>query len=215
MNLKHLSSSFVIRCALFFVAVASGLHLIAHIYETETGRTLHALNLDSETSIGTWISVLLLALSALIAYELSFRKKNFKLQWKLFAVFLLLLSIDDEASIHEASGDLVAALSLPAIGGRNWIFAGLVVLAVAGVIFFNFMRKLPKRLLSQFALGFGLFFLGAFVVEATTDGVANIANDIFGYGNRVAYAVWLEESLEMAGLFVIFRVLVLELDRYK
>ena len=212
LNVRKLSVLTIIS-----IVVAMILHIAVEIYRVRSESTqVFWLDLDSEASFGTWLSVVMMLLAAMFAYELSFRKKIDTWQWKLFALFLLGLSLDDELAIHEGTGVLTEALGLPTIGGRDWLIWGILVLIAAIVIFARFFTRLPRNVQMGLLVGFGLFFFGAFGVEGTTDTWARLTDWISnGYGNKFHFAVLIEETFEMVGIFVIMRTLALELDAHK
>ena len=196
------------------IALAVFLHIAVEVGRVYFGsEEITSLDLDSESSFGTWLSIIMMVIAAFAAYELSFHKNTFTLHWKLFAFFLLGLSLDDEMAIHERSGQYADALNLPQIGGRSWLIWGILILVIAVCFFWRFFWQMRKPLRNMLIVGFAIFFLGAFGIEGTTDTWAALAKSVSGgYGDKFHYAVALEEGLEMLGMLLFSYALIRELD---
>jgi hypothetical protein len=207
----------VISALFVGVALLIVLHLISQwlLFEgTETFdrdfRSADLLDLDSETSIGTWWQQLVLVVAALLGGVLGWINRGLDQgrarRWSVLGILLLLMSIDEGASVHER---LIEPMrdSFDIDGGILWfawvIPAFVTVLAVVAY-FLRFWWSLPSGPRQRFAIGAALFLVGALVTEMLSGVYLTERSVDLGYGllNGV------EEGFEMVGAVLLVSALL-------
>lgn len=131
----------------FLVATA-----VAHIVFREETAHLPGFvlfDVDSEANMPTWYSSFLLQLTALAAFVISFHDNPAqKTGWRGIALILMLMGMDEVASIHNFPSRRLSE-ALGNAGGymmNAWVLpAGLLVL-VLGIVYLPFIWRLPLAL---------------------------------------------------------------------
>jgi hypothetical protein len=157
---------------------------------------LRIFDVGQERSIPTWFeSVLFLLCSILLAVvTVAKRRRNdrYSLHWGVLSIILLLLSLDEVASIHEAIGQQSERLLhnitgfIPSgaisfflvVPGANFVL--IVLLA-----YLRFLADLPRTTRRLFLFAGALFVLGALGIEMLTAQVVSSSG---------AIANWVESS---------------------
>lgn len=183
-------------------------HVALQLLSSATGHDyiyglLDLFHLDRENNLPSYFSSMLLLLSALamwvratVAAGSGHRDAG---GWRLLAILVLLMSIDESASMHE----LAVEPSRRLLGGHAtgllyfaWVLPATMLLLALFWLLSGFLRRLPPEVLSRLVAAGALFFGGAIGVE------------LFGgrhfeeHGADLAYTIgWvaLEEGMEMAG----------------
>ena len=158
------------------------------------------LLLPLERNPSTWFSAVLLALAGTLAFVVGHPRHD-RAEWRLVAVVLWLLSLDEVAMFHERFGHLPGA---PGIGTRPW--AGLGV-ALAMVVVFRLGRwvlALEHHLRAAMVVGGGLFLIGAVGFEVLS-GERRAAH---GFDPGFWILASIEENLEMVGPLVVIAALL-------
>lgn len=163
------------------------------------------VHVDSEANLVSWFSASMLLVAAVgswaVAQGLTAAGERQQAAWRLFAVFLMLLSVDEGGQLHEWAQRLVERLVAPSVVGPE-----LVVLAVAGVVgaaivLLLFVRTLPTPTKRMVSAGLLLFFGGAIGVDSLTPALVDIDAEVRG----LSYVLLshLEEALEISGAIVL------------
>lgn len=159
-------------------------------------------NLDREANIPTYYSGLQLLLAGLIVIGIGITVKRSgrhgHRQWWALALVLTFMSFDEVAQIHEKVGAFMYRIpqATNALGGRAWIFAGLLLVVAVGAFFIPFLLKLPASTRWGFVLAGGLFVLGAVGMEIVEALWQRSGGHVPGY---IALAT-IQEVLEMAAI---------------
>lgn len=186
---------------------------LAHL--TTDGK-LAALDLDSEGSIASWCSIVLLfmcGLATLSVRRLRVAARCSLIESRLWLAVCLLwftMSLDEGASLHEAFKEVIARITGTRIlgdGSIYWAVPYFLLLSASGLFVLRAALRCPPAVASL---------LGAGVSYA----IAIIAQFEFLLGKHPAIETWIEESCEMlGGLFILLtlglyaRSVVLELER--
>ena len=190
---------------------------------------LRILDVGEERSIPTWFeSILFLLCSVLLAVVTVAKKQSddrYSLHWSVLSIILLLLSLDEVASIHEAIGAQLERL-LHNITGFNasgaitffWVVPGAVFVFIVLLAYVRFLAHLPQTTRRLFLFAGALFVLGALGLEMLTaqvmsssggiaDWVASSSGGIVDRGSASSIPTILkglqtsiEEMFEMLGL---------------
>jgi hypothetical protein len=199
------------------ILVLGGLYAIGlRLAHLTTDGKLAAFDLDSEGSIASWCSIVLLfscGLTTLLVRRLRVAARCATTEGRLwFAVSVLwfTMSVDEGASLHEAFKELMARLTGTRIlgdGSIYWVLPYFLVLTATGL----FLLRVARRCRTAIAC-----LLGAGASYA----IAVIAQLELFLGNHPAIETCVEESCEMlGGLFILLtlglhaRSVVLELER--
>jgi hypothetical protein len=168
---------------------------------------------SAEGTVGTWLTAGLLLLGAglLLAIAAVARARGDRDagRWRVLAAVFIFLSCDEAAAIHERVGDWAEGF------GRGegfilweWVvpYAALTVLGVA--VYAPFLRRLPADTRRRVVVAGAVYVLGALVLEAVQARIV----DARGSGTAaVAALAVVEEGLEMAGVVLFVRALLLHL----
>ena len=169
------------------------------------GRTLRQavwlVDLSGDSTVPTWYaSVTLLLCAVLLAVTAAAYKRaegRAAWHWGCLSVLFLGLSVDEVATIHEWTGNLLGPTH--GVLYYSWIVFGLAFAGGLGVLYLPFVLRLPPRLRGLVVLAGGLFVGGALGVE--------MVNSWLGYAHPERHLTYmlttaLEEGLEKAGVLV-------------
>jgi hypothetical protein len=165
---------------------------------------------DSELSLPTWFSVLLLAACAntlaCIARDAGSSGARFERHWWVLAAGFAYLSIDEFAQVHESLIPRVQqALGASDLFYYGWTFVAVPVLLVMAAAFLGFLRHLPPRTRRRFIIGGSLYVGGAILLEALGGWYRST---IVWPDVTWGLLVTLEELMEMSGTAVFFVALL-------
>lgn len=160
------------------------------------------VNVDTEGNLPTWWSATLLAAGGVLHLGGGWVARTTGTRgtsaWRAVAALLLLMSLDEAASLHESLDQLRTVITLPFQVEYFWVVIGvplaLLVLAVVGVC----GRRMPRASLVLLVLGFGLLFTGAVGFEIVGSGQVTQ-----GLAAEVVASYHLEEAFEMVGASLI------------
>jgi hypothetical protein len=190
---------------------------------------LRLFDVGEERSIPTWFeSVLFLFCSMLLAVVTlakRHRHDRYRLHWGVLSIILLLLSLDEVASIHEAIGQQSERLlhyttGLTPSGAIKffWVVPGAIFVLIVLLAYLRFLADLPQTTRRLILFAGALFVLGALGIEMLTaqvvsssGGIANWIESASGgiVGRETASAIptilkglqtSVEEMFEMLGL---------------
>ena len=168
-------------------------------------------NLDGENNLPAFYAVLLLlvasALLLVTAWLERTRDGADARYWAVLGAGFLLMSVDEACSLHEA---LIAPMRHVLGAGRlgifsyAWVVPALVFVALAGLYFLQFVRRLPPATRRACLLAAALYLGGALGVEL----LEGRHRELHGGGPMYNVYVTVEESLEYAGLVVLIHALL-------
>lgn len=165
---------------------------------------------DTELSLPTWFSVLLLAACAGtlggIARDAHLSGARFERHWWVLAAGFAYLSVDEFAQMHESLIPRVQqALGASDLFYYGWTFVAVPVLVVVAVAFMGFLRHLPPRTRRRFIIAGSLYVGGAVLLEALGGWYrSTIVWPDLAWGLLVT----LEELMEMSGTALFFVALL-------
>ena len=170
-------------------------------------------NVDAEENLPSFFSVLLLlgaaALLAREAWHASPLGRRTWWPWALLAAGFTWMAYDEAFSVHERLILPMRALldgESRGIFYYGWVAPGLVLVAAVGVVLLPFLRRLPGLTRRRFLLAGGIYLVGALGVEML-GGLRAARHGTLDW--PYALIVTTEEGLEMAGLIVFIRALLL------
>jgi hypothetical protein len=165
------------------------------------------LDLNEESSLGTWYaSISLLFLAALLG-AIAFAKvrsgDRFRWYWTMLAILPLGFSIDEVAQLHDPGGARFHALrdrlGLSGPFLYSWVLFGILSVVVVGLVYRHFVADLPRTTRQLYLLAAALFVAGEVLVEMCSGWYL----DAVGEKDLVYQTLTtIEETLSMAGIVV-------------
>jgi hypothetical protein len=150
---------------------------------------LRIFDVGEERSIPTWFEsiqfLLCSILLAVVAVAKKQRNDRYSLHWGVLSIILLFLSLDEVASLHEATGQQLERL-LRSIAGFDpggaisffWVVPGAVFVFVVLLAYLRFLAHLPQTTRRWFLFAGALFVLGALGLEMLTAQVMSSSGGI-------------------------------------
>ena len=211
------------------VTVVIALGLFAYLFAKLTGYNsvfgfLRLLDVGSERSIPTYVSVINLLLASILifiiyGYEKT-NKQNGAGYWLFLSILFLYLSVDESASIHENFGNIHEylvrkELISPILIANEWLPFGVFFVLAVSIVLLPFVRKLPADTRRYFLIAGCVFVTGAVGFEYL--GALMIETGTVESRKDMAYLVrrLFEEGFEMYGVAIFNSALYREILRRK
>jgi len=202
---------------------------------------LRIFDVGEERSIPTWFESILFVLCsillAVIAVAKRGRNDRYSLHWSFLSIILLLLSVDEVASIHEAIGQQSQRLLHSATGFTPggaikffWVVPGAIFVFIVLVAYLRFLADLPRNTRYSFLFAGALFVLGALGLEmlsaqvsSSSESIANFFGMELGLSQHSGSAIpkimiglqtCFEEMFEMLGLTAFVYALLAYISSY-
>ncbi len=194
------------------VAALVSLSLLAHYFDFLDREIVSRLSLNSELSIATWYSSLLLLICAVLLGIISSIKykgqpSRYSRHWKILALTFMGLSIDESISLHEMLIDpLKNALNAGGFFYYTWVVVAIPLVALFVVLNLRFLAHLPEKIRRLFWFSGAVYVAGAIGCEM----IGGFFADLYNGPTNMPYVIvmHLEETLEMAGVsFFIYTLL--------
>ncbi|RYE10863.1 MAG: hypothetical protein EOP22_02995 [Hyphomicrobiales bacterium] len=175
--------------------------------------TFFYLALNSEVSLPTWWSSLLLATAGILMIICSYAERagahRTWLGWRVLGIGFLYASLDEAAALHEWFGEGFKWLpdSTGALNFR-WVVVGIPIVIAVGLLFLPFLFRLPRRTAMRLVVAGAVFVGGALGVEMISAMVD------FAEGRSFTYQLLMacEEAMEMIGVILGIRAVLLHID---
>jgi hypothetical protein len=158
-------------------------------------------DLDEEQNIPNWYSSAILLLSSGLLLAIANAKKRTRdrhtLYWYVLCVGFALMSLDEEAGIHETINTIIEI---------TWAIPGAVLVGIIGLAFIPFLIRLPARTRWWFVASGAVYVGGAVGMEIATDRLflTKHTPDTLSY----AFLTAVEEGMEMFGVVLFIRALL-------
>lgn len=171
-------------------------------------KDLRHISLDGELNIATWYSSTLMLAASFLALVCSRGDADRRQRpyWLLIAAVMLLMSIDETASIHESFitvfegwGEHSDYLHF------SWVVLGIPATILFALVVVPFLLRLERRVALMMILAGGLFVFGALVMEMI-DGAIQVRLGADSLAYRAGAAI--EDSFELAGMTLFVLVLM-------
>jgi hypothetical protein len=167
-------------------------------------------DLDTEGNVPTFYSAIAIMVSAVLLYlhgaESRRRKDGQHRRWYGLASIMFFLSFDEAVLLHENMTDIIGQFINPArLFYMLWVLPyGVATLALL-LVYFGFLRSLPKRTTLGFVAAGAIFVGGAIGVELFS-GHQAVLHGTLSIQYSLAYT--LEEFMEMTGIVVFIYALL-------
>jgi hypothetical protein len=200
--------------------------------EEELLQPLRLFDVGEERSIPTWFeSVQFLLCSILLAViAVAKRQHNdqYSLHWSVLSIILLLLSLDEVASIHEAIGQELERLLHNTTGFNPsgaisffWVVPGAAFVFIVLLAYLRFLAHLPQTTRRLFLFAGALFVLGALGIEMLSAQVVSLSGGEDNWESAsaipkilVGLQTSIEEMFEMLGLAAFVYALLAYIHSY-
>lgn len=208
------------------------LSVIGHVCEhfTNLGSS-HAFNringffyVDNEYNIPSLYSALLLLAASSILALIALLKKKQKgsdvFFWSILGLGFLYMGFDEAIQFHESLIHPVRNLFNSDGSGIfmvAWVIPAAIIVLILGLFFLKFLMHLPKNIMISFLIAGFVYVLGAVVIEGIS-GIYLADHGLLYEEQDFNYSmiVSLEELLEMAGVILFIRALLLFIkDNFK
>lgn len=158
-------------------------------------------SLNMETSVGTWFTLVLLAVAGALALLAAWAAGPGaeRRGWAAAAGLLLLLSLDDKIQLHERLPEYFG-VERGSLATHDWLLPGVILLLIALIAVTVLARGLPRQAQWGLLLATVVFFAGAVGVEGVSGFVNRSAETETSLLRKTVFALMiLEETLEMLG----------------
>ena len=171
---------------------------------------LRLFDLDGESNVPAWYSSVALFLCAPLLLLVSAEKgAPYVRHWQILAVVFVLLSLDEAASFHESlSWTLQVALDSHGIFYYAWLIPAILFVLLILMVYRRFLWGLPRETRSRFLVAGAVYVTGAIGLEMVESWYVEL------HGNQnlpMALTISVEEGLEMLGVVLFIRALLLHL----
>ncbi|HEX5167304.1 MAG TPA: hypothetical protein VFV93_17990 [Thermomicrobiales bacterium] len=164
------------------------------------------LDLNAESSLGTWYAgaslILLSGLLFSIAIDKLHSGDRYGRHWLVLAFLPLGFSIDEQAKLHDPGGLANSVRDRLPLSGplyTGWVIFGIISVIVVAMLFKGFLLDLPQSTRRLYMLAAALFIAGELVFEMMSGWYLDRSgSEDFVYQILTTF----EESLSMAGIFV-------------
>jgi hypothetical protein len=209
---------FVLACIVSALLLGAGLLQDLVLYSNakpDLSTKIWLLDVDSEESAFTWLSVVVAFSAAWLLYlasrEAAIRGGRFRYHWYALTVLFLLLSFDEFAGIHEKiSAALSGRMEHTGLMYFAWAAPAGILSLIGLAAFIPFIRSFPLALAGLLMLSALIFLGGAVGFEMVGGSVAEVEG-VASFRYRMLTN--LEEGLEMAGILIFIYVLLCHLQR--
>jgi len=174
------------------------------------GGFVHDFDLDVENNFPTWFESTTLLLSAAlleIVHRARRGRRHEGTRWRMLALGFLLMSIDEEVSLHERLRlPLDLLRNVPAFVAFSWVVPAAVFVAVAALYFVPWLKTLPGRTRTWMCVAGLLYVSGAVGFEAIGGLIAIERGGLQNWLYVGSYVT--EEVLEMVGVLILNATLI-------
>ncbi|MBO6539069.1 MAG: hypothetical protein JJ969_06655 [Rhizobiaceae bacterium] len=191
------------------IALGVAREVFVELFGTGTAlKDLRHISLDGELNIATWYSSTLMLAAAFLAWVCSRgdAERRQRPYWLLIATVMLLMSVDETASIHESFITVLEGWGEHSDYLHfSWVVLGIPATILFAVVMVPFLLRLERRVAVMMIFAGGLFVFGALVMEMI-DGAIQVRLGADSLAYRAGAAI--EDSFELAGMTLFVLVLV-------
>jgi hypothetical protein len=170
-------------------------------------QVMRILDLGAESSLGTWYSVVGLAMLSLalgiVAFAKHASRDRFAKHWLILAILSLGFSLDEQAKFHDPGGNTAELRDRLGLGGPlfyGWVILGLLSVLIIAYYYRHFIFDLPATTRRLFVLAAALYVSGEIFFEIIAGWYADASGSEFDLIYQTITSF--EEFLGMLGMFV-------------
>lgn len=163
----------LIKWLVIIIAVIILINIVDELLGNPSWQITRLFGVGLESNFSTWFSSILWAIAAYMAYQCHRTAKSKNLiskAWTIVSLFLIFLSCDETAMMHESFADFFNKYFFKLHLGTIWVifFAPFILLVIL-----YFVITLPKYLIGSkkaailLLVGLGLFIFGSMILEQT------------------------------------------------
>jgi len=172
-------------------------------------------DVNLEANVPAWYSSMTLLACGVLLGFIAWAKRQagdrFATHWTVLAVIFVGLSIDEAAAVHDLFYHLRESWpNMGALYQVAWVIPGAVFVLIVGVAYFRFFLAMHAFHRRHFALAGLLYVGGALGMEIVGSYLRYY--DLVEVGRDYVLVLTVEETLEMAGMLVFLRALLLYLS---
>jgi hypothetical protein len=150
------------------------------------------------------------AFLGLIGFVKRKQRQPYARHWLFFGVVFLYLAVDEFLQLHDKlHAPMVRWLHLHGLLFVGWVVPYAVAGLILAAVYFNFVRRLPRRTLILFLTAGIVYVTGAAVIEA----VSGRHLEQFGIDSTYVLTYTVEEMLELFGILIFIYALASYIDR--
>jgi hypothetical protein len=212
----------VVRAMIIAVLIITLVSFVARVAMYMWGQEgylqpLRIFDVGEERSIPTWFESIQFLLCSMLLAVVTIAKKQrndrYSLHWGVLSIILLLLSLDEVASIHEAIGQQSERLLHNTTGFTPggaikffWVVPGTIFAFIVLLAYLRFLADLPRSTRYSFLFAGALFVLGALGLEMLSAQVSSSSEGIANFFGSaipkimIGLQTCVEEMFEMLGL---------------
>ena len=199
-----------------FLVLTAAAHLIVGSETSSLMGFRQLVGVDAEGNLPTWFSAALLHFAGVLAWSISLKDSAAnRRSWQAIAILLLLMGIDEIASLHNAPSRIVGEFFgiRSGIMMNAWVIPAGILCLVVAISFVQFLRRQPLWLAGGLIAAAGLFVFGALVLEMASTYVEyqTAGYDYDGdehYSLRFELIAVGEELFEYAGVILTITLLL-------
>lgn len=211
----RIDSSRVFRIHLGLIVSLGAAHLFVWLAQSRGHAYLRGFgpmfNMNRENNFPSLFSGLALFLAGVLMFETARRVRpvgasRMTFGWILLGAAFVFLAIDEVMALHEQVHGWLPQ-GMQASGRWHYAWVGPYVLGalLLGALLFHFWWNLPPLTRGRLAIAGAVFILGAAGLEV----VAGYLGHSYGRTSVIyGFEVWLEESMEMAGVALLVRAVL-------
>lgn len=197
------------------ILTLSILHLITrsyiNLFKLESLTLPNIFLVDVERNIPTLYAGISLIISSVLLYFCGYceKPKKKKLNYYLMSLLFLFLASDEIFMIHEIFGRYLRNnLETSSFFYYAWVIPYIILTILVSLYFFNFIKKMPKRIFKLIIISGILYVGGELILEIIAGYIFTINNYEINF--ILQLASFLEEILSMFGI-VLFNYSILNL----
>jgi hypothetical protein len=226
----------IVRAMIIAVLLITVVSFVARVAKYMWGfegylQPLRIFDVGGERSIPAWFESLQFLLCSILLAVIAVAKKRrgdrYSSHWSVLSIILLLLSLDEVASIHEAIGQQSERLLNSIMGFTPsgaikffWVVPGAIFVIIVLLAYLRFLADLPRGTRRSFLFAGALFVLGALGLEMLSAQVSSSSEGIANFFGSAIPQIMIglqtcaEEMFEMLGLTAFVYALLAYISTY-
>lgn len=174
-------------------------------------RSLYKFDLDSDLTIPSWYSSMILGAAALLLFLIAAASKNRDpknvLHWAFLGVIFTYLSADEGVAIHEMALPFAQKFGLSGVLTFAWLIAAIPFTIITGMAYIPFLLRIPREIAIKLFLAGVIYITGIIGMGMVSGALFSTLEHHKSFVFSLLAAV--EEGMEICGV-TIFIVALLD-----